>query len=127
MLKGMRHPYHQGTNIVGIKLGQPISTFIVFSQSMIKEDHPRKRRELLNNREQDCIRMKVILIIRNNIQSCSIRFQLSYLLLTFNKLSHKPTYFHFRNKNSKLVFLLRAQKKLMLPNMYFLEEVAKHV
>jgi len=30
---------------------------------MIKGDHPKKRKELLNEREQVCMRMKVILIL----------------------------------------------------------------
>ena len=72
----MIHPHLQEINIGGTKLSQLVSTFIVFTQSMIKGEHPRKRREPLNEGEQVCMRMKVILIsIRNNIQSCPrVRF-----------------------------------------------------
>jgi len=45
------------------ELGQPVSTFIAFAQSMIKGDHPRKRRELPNERKQVCMRMKVISLV----------------------------------------------------------------
>jgi hypothetical protein len=35
-------------NISSIKFGQPISTFVPFSQGMNKKDHPRKKSELSN-------------------------------------------------------------------------------
>ena len=113
----MIHPHLQEINIGSTKLSQLVSTFIVFTQSMIKGEHPRKRREPLNEGEQVCIWMKVILIsIRDIIQSCPrvrvydppqlntflstqiypkkvnanlIVFNWSYLLLTFNNKKYK--------------------------------------
>jgi hypothetical protein len=42
------NPNLEGINISIIKFGQPISTFVPFSQGMIKGDHPSKRSELSN-------------------------------------------------------------------------------
>jgi len=113
----MIHPHLQGIKIGSTKLSQLVSTFIVFTQSMIKGEHPRKRREPLNEGDQVCMMMKVVLIsIRNNIQRCPrvrfydvsqlnsflstqiypkkvnaylIVFNCSYLLLTFNNKKYK--------------------------------------
>jgi hypothetical protein len=46
----MSNPNLEGVNITA-KFGYQINTFVHFSQSMIKEDHPRKRSEPSNDIE----------------------------------------------------------------------------
>jgi len=65
-----RSPHLQEVGISCTKFSQPDSTFVPFSQSMTKWDHPRKRRKLPNERKQSCMRMKILLFsINNKIQS----------------------------------------------------------